>query len=130
MEVGMINDTCNDGGNPYGANVWRIKSGDERLSKCVELFENFSKNSFRTCNYTKIPFTTGGPTTAICIFNTEEGASWNCVKIIFLEEKKEDYIVEIKGIHYKVSKKAVDEFREQFYGMFTDEDLAFPRKLK
>lgn len=124
IEVGKINSTCNDGGNPYGENVWRIKEGDARLTKCAELLDAFSKNSFKTCNYYKIPFTTGGPSTVICIFKTEKGQSLNYINITFIEGDKDEYIVEIRGNYYKTSKKAVDEFREDFYGMFTDDDLA------
>lgn len=124
IEVGKINSIVNDGGNPYGENVWRIKEGDERLTKCAELLDAFSKNSFKTCNYYRKPFTTGGPSTIICIFKTEEGESLNYINITFIEGDKDEYIVEIRGSYYKMSKQAVNEFREQFYGMFTEEDLA------
>lgn len=124
IEVGKINSTCNDGGNPYGENVWRIKEGDERLAKCAELLDAFSKNSFKTCHYVKMPFTTGGPSTVICIFKTKEGDLLKHTNITFIEGDKDEYIVEIRGNYYKTSKQAVDEFREEFYGMFTDDDLA------
>lgn len=124
IEVGKINSTCNDGGNPYGENVWRIKEGDDRLVKCAELLDAFSKNSFKTCNYVKIPFKTGGPSTVICIFKNKEGDLLNHTNITFIEEDKDEYIVEIRGSYYKTSKQAVDEFREEFYGIFTDDDLA------
>lgn len=123
-EVGIINSSSNDGGNPYGDNVWRIKDNDARLSQCAKLFEDFSKNSFMTCNYNKKPFATGGSSSVVCIFKSEEGKSVNYVKITFLADDKDEHIIEIQGSYYKTSKTAVDDFRTKLDELFTDDDLA------
>lgn len=125
-EIGMINAQINDGGSPYGDKIWRICGDDPRVAEGAQAFEKFiSESTFVTCNYYKMPFKTGGSRSALCIMNSSSG-TLEYVKIEFIEDDGDEYIINVGSQYYKTSKSAVDEFRTAFFSLFDDNDLAVP----
>lgn len=125
-EIGMINAQINDGGSPYGDKIWRVCGDDQRVAEGAQAFEKFiSESTFVTCNYYKMPFKTGGSRSALCIMNSSSG-TLDYVKIEFIEDDGDEYIINVGSKYYKTSKSAVDEFRTAFFSLFDDNDLAVP----